>query len=116
MAKCDRVLSGLVVDRDRMKKNIDDQKGLIMAERVMLELVDRGMSRDLAHEELRSASMEAVETGANLEDVCRNSVEIMQMFEGEEISTLFDPESHLGSSEEIVSNSVKLARDLCSEN
>ena len=60
ISKCDKVLSGLVVNRDRMRKNIEDQNGLIMAEKIMLELVDRGMPRDRAHEELRSASMQAV--------------------------------------------------------
>ena len=115
ISKCDKVLSGLVVDRDRMRKNIDDQKGLIMAEKVMLELVDRGMPRDSAHEELRSASMEAVESDSNLEEICRNYDEIMKLFEEEEFAGLFAPESHLGSSEEIVVNSVSMARELCSE-
>ena len=115
ISKCNKVLSGLVVDRDRMRKNIEDQKGLIMAEKVMLELVNRGMPRDRAHEELRSASMKAVESGSNLEEVCRNSDEIMQLFDEEEVADLFAPESHLGSSEEIVSNSVSMAREQCSE-
>ena len=86
ISKCDKVLSGLVVDRARMRKNIDDQKGLIMAEKVMLELVDRGMPRDSAHEELRSASMEAVESGSNLQEICRNSDGIMKFFEEEEVT------------------------------
>ena len=86
-----------------------------MAEKVMLELVNRGMPRDLAHEELRSASMEAVESGSDLEEICRNSIEIMGLFEGGEVAELFAPESHLGSSEEIVANSISMARELCSE-
>ena len=97
-----------------MRKNIEDQKGLIMAEKVMLELVNRGMPRDLAHEELRSASMRQ----SNLDltwKICRNSSEIMGLFEGGEVAELFAPESHLGSSEEIVANSVSMARELCSE-
>ena len=115
ISKCDKVLSGLVVDRERMRKNIVDQKGLIMAEKVMLELVDRGMPRDRAHEELRSASMQAVESSSNLQEICRNSDGIMKFFEEEEVVDLFAPESHLGSSEQIVDNSVSMARELCSK-
>ena len=115
ISKCDRVLSGLVVDRERMMKNIESQNGLIMAEKIMLELVDRGMARDSAHEELRSASMIAVEEGVNLEDVCRSSESIMSHLEEDEISGLFDPRSHLGSSVEIVENAISIARELCSE-
>ena len=73
-----------------------------MAEKIMLELVDRGMPRDRAHEELRSASMEAVESGSNLQEICRNSDGIMKFFEEEEVANLFAPETHLGSSEKIV--------------
>ena len=36
-------------------------------------------------------------------------------FEEEEVADLFAPESHLGSSEQIVDNSVSLARELCSK-
>jgi len=116
ISKCDRVLSGLVVDRTKMMENIAAQNGLIMAEKVMLELVDRGMSRDMAHEELRAASMDAVGSGSNLEEVCRRSDSIMGLFEEDEISDLFDPGSHLGSSIEIVENAVAIARKQCSEN
>jgi len=115
ISKCDRVLSGLVVNRDRMLDNIESQNGLIMAEKLMLELVDRGMARDSAHEELRSASMIAVERGANLEDVCRDLKSIMEHFDEEEISGLFDPRSHLGSSVAIVENAVSIARKHISE-
>jgi adenylosuccinate lyase len=115
ISKCDRVLSSLVVNRSRMKKNIDSQNGLIMAEKIMLELVDRGMPRDTAHEELRSASMVAVESGSNLEEVCRGSESIMQLFDEGEISGLFEPESHLGSSIEIVDRSISIAMGQMSE-
>ena len=115
IAKCDRVLSGLVVDGPRMKENIESQNGLIMAEKVMLELVDRGMARDVAHEELRSASMIAVESGSNLEDVCRDSTSIMELFDEGEISGLFEPESHLGSSIQIVDRAIVIAKEKISE-
>jgi len=115
ISKCDRVLSGLVVDRDRMMENIASQKGLIMAEKIMLVLVDRGMPRDQAHEELRAASMIAVSSRSNLEEVCRGSDSIMSLLEEEEISGLFDPRSHLGSSTEIVDNAIAIARKQFSE-
>ena len=115
IAKCDKVLSGLVVDRNRMRENIESQNGLIMAEKIMLELVDRGMPRDMAHEELRSASMVAVETGSNLEEVCRNSESIMKLFDEGDFSRLFEPESHLGSSIQIVNRSISIAKDQASE-
>jgi len=115
IVKCDHVLSGMVVDAERMRRNIESQNGLIMAEKVMLELVDRGMPREQAHEELRRASMEAVESGGSLEEACRTSGSIMELVEVEDLAGFFDPVSHLGSSIEIVENAVSLARDRCSK-
>tara|TARA_B100000287_G_scaffold401804_1_gene422186 strand:+ start:1168 stop:2520 length:1353 start_codon:yes stop_codon:yes gene_type:complete len=115
ISKCNRVLMKLDVDRDRMMSNIEDQKGLIMAEKVMLELVDRGMARGQAHEELRKASMEALDKGVTLEDACKTSTTIMELVNHDELSGFFKPESHLGSSSTIVENAISIARNRCSE-
>jgi len=115
VAKCNKVLSGMVVDRERMRENMDAQNGLIMAEKVMLELVDRGMPRDEAHEELRGASMDAVESGKNLEVACKSSSRIMELIGEEELSGFFDPESHIGAAKEIADNAISIARERCSE-
>ena len=113
--KCDSVLSSMEVDSERMRENIDSQNGLIMAEKVMLELVDRGMPREEAHEVLRKASLDAVDQSLHLEDACRNSKVISGIFEGASLSALFDPRSHLGSSGKVVDLAVGKARDRCSK-
>ncbi|RZD34051.1 MAG: hypothetical protein CXT72_06865 [Methanobacteriota archaeon] len=109
--KCDKVLSKLSVDAERMRYNIDTQKGLVMAEKLMITLVDNGMARDVAHEVLRSASMEALDSGENLEDVCARSIEISEIFSRQELADLFKPESHIGFSGQIVDQAIKLARE-----
>ena len=114
IAKCDSVLSSMEVDSERMRENIESQNGLIMAEKVMLELVDRGMAREEAHEALRKASLDAVDQSLHLEDACRGSKVISGIIEGASLSALFDPRSHLGSSGEVVDLAVGKARDRCS--
>ena len=115
IVKCDSVLSSMEVDSERMRENIESQNGLIMAEKVMLELVDRGMPREEAHEVLRKASLDAVDQSLHLEDACRNSKVISGIFEGASLSALFDPRSHLGSSGKVVDLAVGKARDRCSK-
>mgnify|MGYP005627448309 CR=1 FL=1 len=110
ITKCDRVMSRLVVDRDRMLENIEAQNGLVMAEKIMLALVDSGMPRDEAHEVMRSSSMKALETGMNLKDVCTEDTRISDVFDEEKLHHLFLPSSHLGVSGEIVDNAVLIAR------
>ena len=59
--KTRQVLTNMWVDADRCLENIKSQRGLEMAEKVMIELVEHGIPRDEAHEILRSASFEAVD-------------------------------------------------------
>ena len=112
LAKTDGVLSNLVIDAGRMRANIDAQKGLVMAEKVMLELVDRGIARDDAHEMMRRASMEALSSDEGLEAVCARDSGISDVFDSAELSDLFRPEGHLGHSGRIVDDAVGKARAL----
>ena len=112
LAKTDRVLSTLVIDADKMRANIDAQKGLVMAEKVMLALVDKGVARDEAHEILREASMKALSSGDGLEAVCANDSKISDIFDSAELSDLFRPEGHLGHSGRIVDEAVARARTM----
>jgi len=110
LSKTSDVLENLWVDADRMMRNINDQKGLVMAEKVMIELVDHGIGRDEAHEILRSASFEAIENGEELIDVCARTPVVAASFSVEELEAMFDPANHIGVAGEIVDEVVELAR------
>ena len=111
MNKTSQVLTNLWVDAEKMRANIESQQGLVMAEKVMIDLVGKGVARDEAHEILRTASFHAVETGEHLKDICLKTKEILNVFSEEEINEMFEPTSHLGVSGELVDEVVSLARD-----
>ena len=110
LAKSDRVMGKCVVDADRMLANIESQNGLVMAEKIMLALVDEGIHRDQAHEILRAASMVAVAENRHLREICGEDDSVTSAFTSEELDQLFDPSSHLGVSGEIVDETIALAR------
>ncbi len=110
LAKSDRVMGKCVVDADRMLANIESQNGLVMAEKIMLALVDEGIHRDQAHEILRAASMIAVAENRHLREICGEDESVTSAFTSDELDQLFDPSSHLGVSGEIVDESIALAR------
>ncbi len=111
LRKTERVLRDLWVDRDRMMANIASQRGLVMAEKVMIELVDLGMARDQAHEVLRTASFQALSSGDELLAVCERTEAITNLVDTETLASMFDPMSHVGSSAEIVDRTVLAARN-----
>ena len=115
LAKSDKVMGKCVVDVERMLANIESQNGLVMAEKIMLALVDEGIHRDQAHEILRAASMEAVADNRHLREICGEDDAVTNAFSPEELDELFDPSSHLGVSGEIVDEAIKLARAMVNQ-
>ena len=111
MAKTADVLTNMWVDKDRCLANIHAQKGLVMAEKVMIELVNHGVPRDEAHEVLREASFTALANGEELIDVCSRTPAISAAFSADELEAMFDPMNHVGVSGEIVDECVLLARE-----
>ena len=96
IAKTANVLTNLWVDGERMLANIANQKGLVMAEKVMIELVSHGIGRDESHEILRSASFEAIEKGEELIDICARTPAIAAAFGTEELKQCLPSQSHWG--------------------
>ena len=115
LAKSDKVMGKCVVDVERMLANIESQNGLVMAEKIMLALVDEGIHRDQAHEILRAASMVAVADNRHLREICGEDDAVTNAFSPEELDELFDPSSHLGVSGEIVDEAIKLARAMVNQ-
>ena len=110
MAKTADVLTNMWVDKDRCLANIHAQKGLVMAEKVMIELVDHGVPRDEAHEVLRESFLHGLAKGEELIDVCSRTPAISAAFSAEELEAMFDPMNHVGVAGEIVDECVVLAR------
>jgi adenylosuccinate lyase len=58
-----RLVTGLVVDPERMRANLESSGGLIYTSTVLLELVDGGLSREDAYAFVQQAAMRTWETG-----------------------------------------------------
>ncbi|MBF46420.1 MAG: adenylosuccinate lyase [Euryarchaeota archaeon] len=114
LMKTDRVMRNLSVDAKRMRENIESQNGMVMAEKVMLALVDRGVTRDNAHEILRAASMQAISDGQGLHAACSNDEVISSLFGEDELANLFVPDGHIGHSGRIVDEAVARAKSVIS--
>ena len=85
---------------------------MVMAEKVMLALVDKGVSREEAHEILRAASMQAISDGKGLHAACSNDEAISSVFNETELADLFVPEGHIGHSGRIVDEAISRAESV----
>ncbi len=65
------LVTGLVIDVDRMRANLDATGGLIYSSAVLLELVAAGMSREDAYSLVQQAAMQTWETERPFRDTLR---------------------------------------------
>ncbi|MCK9322582.1 MAG: adenylosuccinate lyase [Candidatus Methanomethylophilaceae archaeon] len=100
--KMNKVFTGLEIHSDKMLRNIESAKGLIMAEPVMMKLTEKGLGRQDAHEIVREASMVAVEKDINLREALLEREDVKKVLTKEEIIIVMDPANYVGASGEIV--------------
>jgi adenylosuccinate lyase len=85
-----KVLSGLDVDEERMVENMNSGGGIVFSGRVLLALVEAGMSRDDAYAVVQSAAMRAWEGEGGFKELIEEKEEVREHL-GSDIGGLFDP-------------------------
>ena len=89
------IVQNLVVYPENMKKNMDRSLGLIFSQRILLALVDKGLSREDAYGLVQPRAMEAWEKQASFRDLVKQDPEISSRLSPSEIDACFDYSYHL---------------------
>jgi 3-carboxy-cis,cis-muconate cycloisomerase len=95
------MLEGLIVEPERMRRNLDLTGGLIVAEAVMMALAQhtgRGVAHDIVYAACRAAS----EQGTTLLAALKGVPEVTKHFNDAKLATLVDPANYVGSAPEMV--------------
>lgn len=100
------ILPGLQFFPENIKRNLELTRGLIMAERIMLALAEKGVGRQQAHEAVRELSQKAFADGKSLRETLEASP-LGNKFSRKELDSLFDPSTYMGDAESIVERAVK---------
>jgi adenylosuccinate lyase len=112
LTKTEEVFSNLVVRPANMRRNIESSKGLIMAEAVMIALVDKGIGRQDAHAIVRKASLDAEREDVDLMDTLLATMEIKGVMSEKELAKVMDPRNYIGMAPAMVDEIVKLAEKM----
>ncbi|TCJ16930.1 adenylosuccinate lyase [Rubrobacter taiwanensis] len=89
-----RILQGLEIDRDRMRKNLNRSGGIVYSGRALLALVEAGMNRDEAYRLVQRAAMRAWESGESFRKLLEREERVRELL-GCNLDGLFDPAYHL---------------------
>lgn len=92
------IFSGLVVNQERMRRNLDATGGLIMAEPLMLELSRKTGRKETAMELVHRAAMHAFEQGLPFRRVVLEDPAIGKHFSPQDLERILNPELYLGLS------------------
>lgn len=91
-----QVIDGLVVNSDRMLKNINETHGAIYSPRLLNALIDSGKySRTQAYEMVKKLALQAIDQEVDLKTLAANEPQITRVLKGEELDELFDPSFYL---------------------
>jgi adenylosuccinate lyase len=102
-----KVFRTLQVNPERMQQNLENSKGLPMAEAVMTKLVEKGMGRGDAHELVRTSSLKAISENKQLLSVLSQTPKIIKLLKKKELEEVMNPRNYLGVSDKIVDHVVK---------
>ena len=83
------ILEGLQVYPENMKRNLEYTKGLAFSEKVLLELVRKGVSREEAYAVVQSRAMKAWEKGDDFKALLLQDREVLGYLSPEEIESCF---------------------------
>jgi len=84
------VMEGLRVHTDRMWQNIEMTKGLVFSQRVLIALLENGLSRERAYEIVQRCAMRSWEEAADFRQLLREEPEIAERLPGEALESIFD--------------------------
>lgn len=89
------VIRGLRVYPDRMWANLEATRGLLFSQRVLLALIEGGMSRERAYGVIQDQSLRSWDTGDDFRDLLRGDAAVAEVVTPAELEGLFDYGYHL---------------------
>jgi adenylosuccinate lyase len=91
------ILTGLYVNEERMRRNIDLTQGLTMSEAVMTALIKKRMNRQQAHEHLRKLTIKAEAEKKPFRKILLEDTTVREKLTKKEINDALNPRNYLGT-------------------
>jgi len=95
------IMKNLTVYPENMKRNMGATYGLIYSQRVLLKLIDKGMSREKAYDLVQPKTAISWESQIPFRDLIEGDAKIMSLLTMEELDDAFDYHYHLKNVDEL---------------
>lgn len=94
LARLNKVIDGLDVNPERMKRNMELSRGLYNSQEVMLALARSGMKREDAYRVVQTRAMESWDDGKDFFELLANDPQVAERLGRDELEKLFDLKQH----------------------
>jgi adenylosuccinate lyase len=95
LARFAGIVDRLEVRADRMRENMDLTYGLYNSQRLMLKLIDEGLSREEAYDRVQPLAMQAWEEERPFAEIVAEADAITEHLSADDIEEAFDPRYHV---------------------
>jgi len=95
------VMRGLQVYPERMKENLELTQGLVFSQRVMIAMIEKGLSREQAYRMVQRNAMQSWKERRSFLDLLKGDAEVAKHLSGPELESIFDYGYFLGHVDEI---------------
>ncbi len=95
LSRFTRILERLVVYPEAMRENMERTFGLYNSQRLLLKLIDTGMSREAAYDLVQPLAMRSWEEKRSFRQIIEEDAQITEALGSEGLEDTFDPRYHL---------------------
>ncbi|TFF89043.1 MAG: adenylosuccinate lyase [Promethearchaeota archaeon] len=100
-------LENIVFDETQIEKNLNLTKGACLAEKIMVNLVQKGFGRQESHELLRKSVIKAKNENLSIKEILTQNKLIMSKFTPQELDDLLNPHKYVGEAVNLVDRLIK---------
>lgn len=105
------IIQEVEFDEERIEENLNLTKGACLSEKIMLNLVEKGIGRQEGHEILRKAAIKAKKENRFIKEILLENEKITESFTKDEIDDLLNPHNYIGKSIELLENLLKFLKN-----
>ena len=88
------VIKNLIINEEKMLANLNSSKGLYNSQRVLLKLIDKGLTREDAYRKVQKIAMDSWNQKKNFKDLLKKNKSIKSFLSHKEIDKIFELEYH----------------------
>ncbi len=100
------IVKGLSIDSENIERNLNMTLGIILTERVMIELVAKGVGRQEGHELMRRLALKAWKEKRPLRQVMEEDEEATRLITSADMDEWLNPHNYIGTSVEQVDRAI----------